>query len=173
MTLSSKVGCQQNDISTHNISPLWQPGPRFNIKMSYEYRKSHCGDKKVVRSSYLHNGISYTGKTTSLYWEGAQDPDSVQKCQYKKFHCGDKTVIRSSHLCWFDDHIFILKCPPVLPRHKKNGNICSWHFQKMHFGQVPSLRSGPYLSGLILGLRPANERRRYFVTTSLIGWAQD
>ena len=27
-------------------------------------------------------------------------------------------------------------------------------------------------SGLILGLRPANEKRRYFVTTSLIGWAQ-
>ena len=25
-------------------------------------------------------------------------------------------------------------------------------------------------TGLILGLRPANERRRYFVTTSLIGW---
>ena len=27
-------------------------------------------------------------------------------------------------------------------------------------------------SGLILGVRPANERRRYFITTSLIGWAQ-
>ena len=27
-------------------------------------------------------------------------------------------------------------------------------------------------TGLILGLHPANERRRYFVTTSLIGWAQ-
>ena len=27
-------------------------------------------------------------------------------------------------------------------------------------------------SGLFLGLSPANERRRYFVTTSLIGWAQ-
>ena len=27
-------------------------------------------------------------------------------------------------------------------------------------------------AGLILGLRPANERRRYFVTTSLINWAQ-
>ena len=26
--------------------------------------------------------------------------------------------------------------------------------------------------GLILGLRAANERRRYFVTPSLIGWAQ-
>ena len=41
----------------------------FNIKMpSYQYRKSHCGDKTVVSSSYLHNGVSYTGKMTSLYW---------------------------------------------------------------------------------------------------------
>ena len=40
-----------------------------DIKMSsYQYRKFHCGDKTVVRSSYLHNGISYTGKMTSLYW---------------------------------------------------------------------------------------------------------
>ena len=37
-------------------------GPWFNIKMpSYQYRKSHCGDKTVVRLSHLHNGISYTG----------------------------------------------------------------------------------------------------------------
>ena len=44
-------------------------GPRFNIKMSsYQYRKSHCGDKTVVRSSYLHYGISYTSKMSSLYW---------------------------------------------------------------------------------------------------------
>ena len=28
-----------------------------------------------------------------------------------------------------------------------------------------------YDTGLILGLRPADERQRYFVTTSLIGWA--
>ena len=47
--------------------------PRFNIKMpSYQYRKSHSGDKTVVRSSYLHNGISYTGKMASLYWISAQ-----------------------------------------------------------------------------------------------------
>ena len=50
---------------------------------------------------------------------------------------------------------------------------------------VPSLRSVPtmkwswgngyqpvYITGLILGMLPANERRRYFVTMSLIGWAQ-
>ena len=47
-------------------------GPRFNIKMtSYQYMKSHCGDKTMLRPSYLHNVISYTGKTTSLYWIGA------------------------------------------------------------------------------------------------------
>ena len=50
-------------------SRQWEHGPRFHKKMlSYQYRKSHSGDKTVVRSSYLHNGISYTGKMTSLYW---------------------------------------------------------------------------------------------------------
>ena len=48
------------------------PGGWFNIKMSsYQYRKSHRGDKTVVRSSYLHNGNSCIGKTTSLYWTSA------------------------------------------------------------------------------------------------------
>ena len=47
---------------------MWS-GPRFNKKMtSYQYRKSHCGDKTILRPSYLHNEISYTGKMTSLYW---------------------------------------------------------------------------------------------------------
>ena len=35
---------------------------------SYQYRKSLCGDKMVVRSSYLHYGNSYTGKMSSLCW---------------------------------------------------------------------------------------------------------
>ena len=67
--------------------PLWrESGSWFNIKMaSYQYRKSHCGDKTVVRSSYLHNGISYTGKMTSLYWISPQNPpwlvDSLTKGQ--------------------------------------------------------------------------------------------
>ena len=40
------------------------PGPWFNIKMSsYQYRKSHCGNKTILWPSYPHNGISYTGKT--------------------------------------------------------------------------------------------------------------
>ena len=33
---------------------------------------SHCGDKTILRPSYLHNGISYSGKMTYLYWIRAQ-----------------------------------------------------------------------------------------------------
>ena len=48
-------------------------GGWFNIKMtSSQYRKSHCGDKTILWPSYLHNGVSYTGKMASLYWIRAQ-----------------------------------------------------------------------------------------------------
>ena len=63
-----------NGATLHVVYPVLSvpcfliPGPWFNIKISSQCRKSHCGDKTVVRSSYLHNGNSYTGKTTSLYW---------------------------------------------------------------------------------------------------------
>ena len=54
-----------------------EPGLWFNIKMtSYRYKKSHCGDKTILRPSYLYNGISYTGKMSSLYWIRAQDSRS-------------------------------------------------------------------------------------------------
>ena len=36
----------------------------------YQYRKSYCGDKTILRPSYLHNGI-FHGKKISLYWIGA------------------------------------------------------------------------------------------------------
>ena len=44
------VGGLPRCLKSHCIA---KSGPRFNIKMSsYLYRKSHCGDKTVVRSSY-------------------------------------------------------------------------------------------------------------------------
>ena len=55
-------------------------GPWFNIKMLYyKYRKSHCGDKTVVRLSYLHNGISYTGtEMSSVHWIRAKAVQNFQ-----------------------------------------------------------------------------------------------
>ena len=56
-----------------SLNDFTRPGGWFNIKMpSYQYRKSHCGDNTVLRLPYLHNGISYTGKMSSLYWIRAQ-----------------------------------------------------------------------------------------------------
>ena len=72
------------------------PGTWFNIKMSsYQYRKSHCGDKTVVRSSYLHNGISYTDKMSSLYWDGTQAPSQYKDSLSRggDFHYKDKTPV--------------------------------------------------------------------------------
>ena len=66
------------------------------------------------------------------------------------------------------DYIFMLwkitndiPCNTVILEHQKP-HVTVW---------VISLVQYP-IAGLILGLRPTNERRRYVVTTSLIGWAQ-
>ena len=61
---------------THSsCNVCWCPGGWFNIKMSsYQYKKYHCGDKTILRPSYLHNGISYTDKMISLYWIRALAP---------------------------------------------------------------------------------------------------
>ena len=88
------------------------PVPRFNIKMtSYQYRKSHCGNKMVVRSSYLHNGNSYTGKT-SLYWIRAlvwnmrqaisnrHADSSLIELWYESYHA--KYIFRYSHYTGFE-----------------------------------------------------------------------
>ena len=63
-----------NELMFYSQEKLHKYGLWFIKKMSsYQYRKSHCGDKTILRPSYLHNGISYTGKTTSLFWIGALD----------------------------------------------------------------------------------------------------
>ena len=70
ITTIAGLAVQRARASTVRV--FW-PGLWFSDKMpSYQYRKSHCGDKTVVRSSYLHNRISYTGKMASWYWISPQ-----------------------------------------------------------------------------------------------------
>ena len=54
---------------------------------SYQYRKSHYGDKTIVRPSYLHNGVSLTGKMICLYYIRA-------KCCFL-WHCFPNHIQRS------------------------------------------------------------------------------
>ena len=88
-------------------------GPWFNIRMSYQYRKSHCGDKTVARSSYHHNRISYTGKRTSLYWIRTlafkKFMQSVEKNQTEKLH-SDHRICNCDPKSTFRLHVSLFSC---------------------------------------------------------------
>ena len=63
------IGWAQHELTLTKTQKTGPAGPWFNIKMLfYLYRKSLCEDKTILRPSDLHNGISYIGKMTSLYW---------------------------------------------------------------------------------------------------------
>ena len=86
------------------------PGPWFYIKMSsYQYRKSHCGDKTILRPSYLHNGISYTGMMISLYWIKALIILSMRHWPLTWFVNGEPWVPDSCPLCMYTGYHY---CPP-------------------------------------------------------------
>ena len=61
-----------------------------------------------------------------------------------------------------DNSIFCTKPAALVAAHTE--------LTMMEYCEVGSIKD--QMTWMILGLRPANERRRYFVTTSLIGWAQ-
>ena len=75
----------------------------FNITMpSYQYRKSHCGDKTILRPCYLHNGISYTSKMTPLYWIRAL-------AGFLLIGCGVRVpsgITRNKEILLFNNNIF-------------------------------------------------------------------
>ena len=60
-----------------------QLGGWFIIKMpSYQYRKSQCGDKTILRHFDLHNGVSYTGKMTFFILNRDPGSRSVAYCTH-------------------------------------------------------------------------------------------
>ena len=87
---------------------------------SYQYRKSHCGDKTVVRSSYLHNGISYTGKISSLLNRG---PGSLRR---------QATNMPDYNTCCFSMVLYLLRVSPytVDEWFKRSENI-TYNYQEM------------------------------------------
>ena len=61
----------------------------------------------------------------------------------------------------------------LLSSPRTGGHLVRTRPQLCGFLHIPANVRIFFFSGMILGLRPANERRRYFVTTSLIGWEQN
>ena len=90
---------------TYSNSNALQTGGLFNIKTSsYRYRESHCADKTILRPSYLHSGISYTSKMTSLYWFRALTPfiidsGSGSSVEYTGVFSRSESLMHNAPLC--------------------------------------------------------------------------
>ena len=75
----------------------------FNINMpSCQYRKFHCGDKMISWLSYLHNGFSYTGTRTYLYWIKTQDSTPSNNCQNDIPYCA--SLLHHGNDKWLQGH---------------------------------------------------------------------
>ena len=74
------------------------------------------------------------------------------------------------HECHISDFYMVIPDPACRPLN----SLCQLRIvlQYRYRRPNPGLPFAAYVSGLILGLRPANGRRCYFTTTSLIGWVQ-
>ena len=77
-------------------------GNRANIKALFSrYGDFHYKEKRDLRPSYLYNRYSWTGKTTSLYWNGplfVVQHNIVQWIVQVHIHCTELGVLFLCHL---------------------------------------------------------------------------
>ena len=68
--------CRPIDQRHRNLIPYWD--------VIFQYRKSHTAYETSIKLSDLHNGISCTGKTTSLYWNDPLGLNSILRSAISK-----------------------------------------------------------------------------------------
>ena len=61
--------------------------------LSYQEKKFHCEDKKVLRSSYLHKGISYTGKIYTFTFTCDNILGPTLACEFQGFEVFGKIIL--------------------------------------------------------------------------------
>ena len=171
-----------------------EAGGWFNIKMSsYQYRKPHYGDKTILRPSYLHNGISYTGKMSSLYWIMAQVAlNNTLRLERKGRHFAGN-IFKSIWVFWFalSNHCQTISISwrNCLGLNRRQGiiwiNVDLFHcLTRLHWGNIPILALDHYnnLNTLIKNLHFMHSYLRILslvsdtkaLTSSLVFfWLQD
>ena len=104
----------------------------FNIKRSsYQSRKSHRGEKTVLP---LHNGFSYTGKMTSVYWIRFQviwiDMYFMEPMYaYRVNDTGARDMRNyNRRLPWIKWHMIYLSMQSTLLRHLPSA--ITWHHRR-------------------------------------------
>ena len=102
----------------------------------YQYRKSHCGDNTISRPSYLHNGISYTGNRTSLYWIGALLPN--EKYEYELFIACSIVAEDQQTEDWTFTSVLIVNINTLSHKHFVIGVLCYNCFTTSSRGFFPS-----------------------------------
>ena len=88
--------CYWSNLTCDWLSIVWTYSKQETENRAWglvQYRKSNCGDKTILRPSYLHNGISYTGKTPSCHWIRAHGLVSIQDLHSTELNI-NKIVIR-------------------------------------------------------------------------------
>ena len=81
------------------MSSVSGPEPRFNINTSsWQHKKCHWGDNKVVRSSFLLTGIFYTSKMKSLHWIIPRILSTYWNMAVRGRHIGVKASHLTDHL---------------------------------------------------------------------------
>ena len=104
--------------------------------------------------------------------------DNIKLCVYIWFLILQQSLLQN-------DHLIFLKEIAIYGKYSHNiqvglkiyADFVAYQFQVRVYVCCESSLCCTFMipmmyTGLILGLRQANERRRYYVTTSLIGWAQ-
>ena len=80
-------------------TPIYWSGLWFNTSiLSYQYRKSFCGDKAILQPSYLHNEIFYTGRTNIFILnqgQGFHEMIYVDPCDVSGIRSAGQTLIDS------------------------------------------------------------------------------
>ena len=145
----------------------------LGLKLNHVSKRGHClATSHYLNQACYHCPIStmwfHTGKTTSLYWIRAHSPILHPQMSSFPFLPSPWSV---SYAYCSDNHLLISPSPATSPRWEGVGLPCYVDYPG-RFVQEEHRHCYPLLdAGLILGLHPANERLRYFIMTSLIGWA--
>ena len=144
---------------------------------SYQCRKSLCGDKMILRPSYLHKRISYTGKVTSLNWIRAQGTVSTWRYHVTSIGIPMLKIRRSHDSLIFNtgisipgkDGLYIGTGPRLHPKNYAHGMqyvlLCS--------ALLPILSTYPIVTYLAWGIHMIAPVKQLWVKkTPLKSWGQ-
>ena len=139
----------------------------YDVIFNYWYNKEFAFEYKLL--SISHHSFQMDMFVTSFRHSFFMDMSLIHFNVVKPFLA--VYTIKNLNLNSFQTDVFLICFSVVSPSSFENVTTKWCPEIKHHCPDAPILLIGKSPSGISLGVRPANERRRYNVMTSLIGWA--